>query len=429
MYDLLGSTQFTSTENGFIETKDSNDLTKGWIDLPGSVPILKQSKYLAILIGSLARCTYLDSDVKVPTSTSLLKAYATLAPIILYSVAKVDPRVIAKEFLFQDLSSQPPASPRDILYIGMRYMMLTAGYLYNTPTPEYEVLGVCTDVFAAIWHLTAADVMIDPKHPGPCQAPVYHLDRYISILHNVGANQPNFPPLSIETINGLCLIPGLNGGFGAHIIGCHLDPACFSTLFYLLALSNLVANHAKGIFGMFNCRLDNIDQGNIPEDFPPVPIPTAHTPIQYLQEATHHPHLFQALVSVGFVEREGFADSALPTIVKLVQLAAGRDNPAHLKVESSEIKSEAVPGFLQALSWALPRVSDYKGKDISSPKFFFAAAALMLTAAQDMESRELIHHDFNRIFLLEELRKNQQVYVELTSQGEWEGLISGLSCK
>ncbi|KAG8758534.1 hypothetical protein FRC11_003497 [Ceratobasidium sp. 423] len=206
--------------------------------------------------------------------------------------------------------------------------------------------------------------------------------------------------------------------------GLYVPPSCFLSFIHVFGRSLLGASTIRGVMEMILQRLraPSVPLPQLPPEI--LPFPEPRPSIEYLQQLTRLSGGFLALVRAGSID-EDYANVIPRGIAYITVIAANRD-PA-LSVDPVELHTPAVPGFLEALSWALPHLLSLEGGRNLYNQFLVAASILLVVACEDPESREKVAHDSGRTKLLVELRDNKDIYLGMISKVEWRRLVNGLA--
>ncbi|CAE6436760.1 unnamed protein product [Rhizoctonia solani] len=206
--------------------------------------------------------------------------------------------------------------------------------------------------------------------------------------------------------------------------GLYIPPSCFLPLIQAYARTSHNQQAAQQDVELLIKRLRTLTVPLSQLPLGTLPFPEPRPSIEYLQQLTHFSGGFFALVQAGSIN-DGYAKVVSCGTAEITIIAANRDRA--LTVEPVELRAPAVPGFLKALSWALPHLASKKDKRDLYNQFIVAASILLVVACDDLESREKIAHDPGRTKLITELRDSKEVYLGMIPNKEWERLVNGLA--
>ncbi|CUA70029.1 E3 ubiquitin-protein ligase listerin [Rhizoctonia solani] len=376
---------------------------------------------LKILIFLLSRPTDLSID-SIARFVEILKAYSCIAPIILDLKQRKGDNVndISHTFKSCLVNSNAPTTRREILCISTRYMVLTMRHLCNFPE-----FSQCGEIFKDALDLQYQYQLEDTDaYTGPRAAIRHHIGDYIDILKFFGESESNIQQLyqlqwAPERLCIIATAPYYSWSKPAN--GSYIPPSCFLTLMLIFSNTKFNANGAQEYMDFVVARLrgPNMMLCQLPPQVSPFTEPRPS--IEYLQQLTHTPHGFSALVKAGSIS--DYPPIVAPGIANVTVIAANHDST--IEVKPVELMPPAVPAFLEALSWTLPRLSSLDDKKLYH-RFILAASVLLVVACEDQESRARITTHPDRKTLLRELRDNKDTCAEFVSEEEWKRLIDGL---
>ncbi|KAL5634304.1 hypothetical protein ACGC1H_002393 [Rhizoctonia solani] len=381
---------------------------------------------LGALISNLLNCVKADPNSAAHLAT--LKIFNALAPIALRQLCQPDVGIenIQQSFNFQDLDSRSSFARCDLLYIVVRYAMITASYIYKVMPRHPTIIQLFDDALDVVYYAIEEDSGFNLEYGGPIGAFGRHFNDFISILIEASENESRFNLLTANTAENLCCFARHRLASNAYPCMYYLPPACTRTLLRLLASTEQL--YASTIRTMLEAVLNRMRTSptdythTLPQLF--ASIPTPRPPIEYLQQWTNSEQIFSSLIRTA-PKSSKYIQPILNAITAIVQLAANRD--PKLSVEPIELRPPAIQCFLQATAWVLPHLSSTQGEEENYRSFVIAASILLARAAKDEASHEILANDPSLVPILKEVKSGQGINIKGLSQAEWEGLVQKLS--
>ncbi|CAE7228861.1 unnamed protein product [Rhizoctonia solani] len=377
---------------------------------------------LGALISTLLSCV--KAGPKQTTYVATLKTFKMLAPIALRQLCypDVDINKARRSFNFQDLDSRSLAR-RDLLYVIVRYAMITAGYIYNVMPRHPKSIQLFDDTLDVVYYAIEEDSGYNIEYGGPLGAFGRHFNDYISILAFAATNEANFNLITPNTAENLCCFASHQLTSNAYSSMYYLPPACTLTLLRLSAsteqlFSSTIRSMLEAVLNRMRTSPTDYSR-TFPRLYASIPPPCPS--IEYLQLWTHSGEIFNSLIRVASKSSK-YVQPVLNTIAAVMQLAANRD--PLLRVEPIELQAPAVRGFLQAVAWTLPRLSSSQGEAENYRNCVIAASIILAKAAEDVTSREILISEPSLAPLLEEMKETD---IGNLSQEQWEGLVHKLA--
>ncbi|CAE6471820.1 unnamed protein product [Rhizoctonia solani] len=356
--------------------------------------------------------------------TEGLKAYSYIASMILTNPTQPIRSNFDRAFNFRNLNLDPPSSRREIMWVSVRYMMLTASYLSDSIPELPKRRQVFEDALKLIFTFSIEDIESYPDYIGARQAIQCHLGDYIRILEFLDASESNLNLVNKSTCNYLCMFAYFIVYDSSLDVGMYIPPSSYRTLMRLFSRSLLTVNASRYFMDtvLQRLRTPSVSLDTLPPQSSAIPEP--RSPIEYLQQITRYSHSFSALARSGTISND-YVNSVTQGIAEITVIAANMDSA--LAVESVELRAPAVPGFLEALSWVLPHLSSRDDLKDLYRRFIVAASVLLIVASKDPESKELIVNHSGRREVREILQDQKDTFIGMIPQDEWKHLVDNLA--
>ncbi|KAG9121291.1 hypothetical protein FRC07_002804 [Ceratobasidium sp. 392] len=337
---------------------------------------------LGSLVDLLRKRPGSKDESMITTCYAALEAYAALAPVLLQQVLGLSRPELAAAFSRDNWTDAPTTDIAGMRYIAMRQALLTARYLALSRTTSRRHFKFAADVFDLM------DVCMDGDDTtsfqnGSYLALAHYNNELVPILELIGQDDAN-----------LELVPGgmkfdLTNIAQVWVDNRHVTPLeysstpnCWPPLIRMLEKAKLPTTGVNRMLQAMIRRLRSAETSGRE-----TVAPWDQTPaIQYLYCFTHTPYVLASLAQTG--SHKKYTKAVVMGITQIVHLAAGND--PGLIVDPVELRSDAVPGFLDAASLVTKYCSGVADRNKMLLEFLVDVSQLLKIAAGDSASRQFL---------------------------------------
>ncbi|KAG9082218.1 hypothetical protein FRC06_005164 [Ceratobasidium sp. 370] len=400
-----------------------------------TIPLSKTSTYdiqwnnlrtgpLGVLIDILHhRPSVKEGTSAVQTARAAVMAYSAFAPVLLQQVLAHQRQELLDAFNLEAWPYAPTSDMCGIRYIVVRQILLTIRYISLSRTIDNSHILFLGDLLRALGFCLSQDGGSNFSE-GSYAALAHYNSDLIPLIEFFGASDSNF-----ELLNPLVAFNLLNIAqlwiTRQHVTPCDnlFTPSCFPPLIHMI--ESVDPFPSRGVREMLQAMVRRMRTSeSSPRDGS---IPWNQIPaLQYLHCFTRGGVAFAALARVG--SRKKFKKAVVTAAAEIVHLAAGRD-PA-LAVESVELDTAAVPGFLDVVLVVAKRCRGVKRRDETLLQFSSDAFELVKAALKDPLSRDILGEHLAPQYLWDALHavgkdssSAQQLIEQLRGAGEQLGIV------
>ncbi|KAG9088326.1 hypothetical protein FRC06_002094, partial [Ceratobasidium sp. 370] len=378
---------------------------------------------LGVLIDILHHRPGVKEETSVQIAQAAIKAYSAFAPVLLQQVLGLQRRELLDAFNIEAWPRSPTSDMCGIRYIVVRQMLLTIRHVSSSQRSVDTQILFFGDLLRALGFCLTQDEGTNFTE-GSYAALAHYSSDLIPLIEFFGASDSNF-----ELLNPLIAFHLLNIAqlwiTRQHVTPCDnlFTPSCFPPLIHMIeSVDPFPLRGVKEMLQAMVRRMRTSESSPRDGSIPWNQIPA----LQYLHCFTRGGVAFAALARVG--SRKKFKKAVVTAAAEIVHLAAGRD-PA-LAVESVELDTAAVPGFLDVVLVVAKRCRGVKRRDETLLQFSSDAFELVKAALKDPLSRDILGEHPAPQYLWDALHaigkdssSAQQLIEELRGAGEQLGII------
>jgi hypothetical protein len=385
---------------------------------------------LGALIAILTMCPKIKEESLIQTRMAALYAFSALAPVLLQQLFGLNRDELLVAFNFRAWPYTPIADMQGIRYIAARQMLLVLRYIGSCLPAATRHIKFCDVVTELIYDYLEEDTK-EPGYQGPRLAIAHNCTDLIPLLEFAGASDSNHSKLTKNMMFNLVDTVRLPLS-SKSMTPCDtlLTPSCFPPLIRIIGRTKNSVSGAGEMLDAMVRRMRRTGASPQQQQLPWNDIPS----IEYLHCFTQTSQGFSALANAG--RHKKYAEVVASAIADIAHLAAGRDRS--LSVKPVELRTPAVPGFLDVALIVAKHCSGVADRDTRLLKFSKDALALITVASKDEESKKLVaeHPAYREMYAALkavgdkiaahdslELLKGE---LGITNEGEWRPFISRL---
>ncbi|KAG8733894.1 hypothetical protein FRC10_012099, partial [Ceratobasidium sp. 414] len=321
--DILNPPYSISTHHPLNDSPEHHKYNFTFPISPNSSVVIRPDDLRMGPLGSLAFIlrirSNLSEDLLLQTRISAIRAFSSLAPILLQQILGLDRAELLRAYDFRTWSYQPKADLLGVGYITVRQMLLTLRYLGTRPQASGEHMPFCNDVLQLIFeHLE--ETKRSGYDQGPRLAIAHGGGDLVPILEFAGTGDRNIAALPDNVVTRLIGIVRLPiAPETVTLCDTSLTPGCFPPL---IRMTRRTSIDTKSVGDILEATLRRIQHsaprvGEQDADWNDIP------PINYLHSFTRTNQGFSALVDAS--SRDDTRNLVVHVVVKIIRIAAGRD--------------------------------------------------------------------------------------------------------